>query len=1189
MRRKGRKQIAILITLMFLFSFFPGYGLAEETGGQDLPPVTESILSDSDLINADLMNGSPNDPLGDGAGEDLGQSPEEPNNQPINPPADPPSDLPNNPPANEPGDEENGDSEGFPEGEPADISQQVANLEEAVIGTELIVNYVLLNDDGDRVQLKSVTLPNLTSGDTVKGTELLTSEYESMQFLYSEPEELILVEGENTITLFYGEEEIVGDNPDNLSEFSTGITPAEPFYYPPAKRMMLMTKMLLNAESGLVWPAQGAINLQKTAAPVEGTENQWEVTLTVEGKNIQTTSDVVLVIDRSGSMSGNKMSNTKLAAKEFVDKLLLTDGATRIAVVSFNANAQVVSQFTDYSGKAGLQTNIEGITATGGTNIQAGIHQAQILLEASQATNKVMVLLGDGEPTYSYQVTEASGITLTGHSGWLSTPDIEYSNPQITAINYDNIVGSGGDYPLTGWGSSSSWRYQIPCDDHGSHATDFPANNGIPTIYEAGLAKSAGIQIYSIALNAGSNGEYVLNNCQDKGYYQLNSSDLTALSGVFSEIAGNIAYAATNADVTDPMGAMFDLVADDVTDIRVSQGSVTINPANTINWNVGNVVEGTPATMTYIVQIKAGAAADQLYPTNDTTTISYTDVNGLPASKDFEIPEVSIGGGRILIKGYLVNDSGQPINSEGTVVDRPDQAFRLYENSYSNEPLAYNVTYNVTQPGHSGHQYVKYVWNSQTGTAETVPILLQASAPTQTVWFGYKEVYYYTVTWLDEDGTELEKDLNVLYGTTPSYDGTTPSKAATAEFTYTFAGWTPAISPVTGDATYTATYSAATNAYTVTWLDEDGTELEKDLNVLYGTIPSYDGTTPSKAATAEFTYTFAGWTPAISPVTGDATYTATYSAATNAYTVTYRITGSYFTDDEYATETYEFGADVTAIATPKRSGYIFHGWNGVPQTMPAKDVVVTGYYTKTGGGGGYDPEPKEPIEIVEEEVAIPLNKDDHFAYIVGYPDNTVQPEGIITREEVAAVFYRLLDANYRETIKTTSNDFPDVGLDRWSSKHIGTLASVGIVVGYPDGSFRPGNSITRAEIATIASKFDKLSPFTDNSFSDITGHWANQYINSAAKKGWVNGYPDGTFKPDQAITRAEFMTLVNNVLERRVQKENILPDAKKFPDLSSNEWYYEEVQEAINSHYYQRATRQDYEEWTEIYYPELDM
>ena len=331
-------------------------------------------------------------------------------------------------------------------------------------------------------------------------------------------------------------------------------------------------------------------------------------------------------------------------------------------------------------------------------------------------------------------------------------------------------------------------------------------------------------------------------------------------------------------------------------------------------------------------------------------------------------------------------------------------------------------------------------------------------------------------------------------------------------------------------------------------------------------------------------------------MTGDAIYTATYSAVTNSYTVTYKITGNYFTDDEYATQIYEYGASVTAAATPSKSGYIFHGWTGVPETMPANDVTVTGYYTKSGGGGGGpsgpggSTEPEEPIEVPEEpEVAIPLNKDDHFAYVVGYPDNTVQPVGNITREEVAAVFYRLLDPGYRETIKTTSNDFPDVGLDRWSSKHVGTLASVDIIIGYPDGTFRPGNSITRAELATIASKFDKLSPFTGNSFSDIEGHWANEYINSAAQKGWVAGYPDGTYKPDQAITRAEFMTLVNKVLERRVLKEDILPDARQFPDLSPDEWYYVEVQEAINSHHYERATRQDYEIWTDIYYPELDM
>ena len=165
-----------------------------------------------------------------------------------------------------------------------------------------------------------------------------------------------------------------------------------------------------------------------------------------------------------------------------------------------------------------------------------------------------------------------------------------------------------------------------------------------------------------------------------------------------------------------------------------------------------------------------------------------------------------------------------------------------------------------------------------------------------------------------------------------------------------------------------------------------------------------------------------------------------------------------------------------------------------------------------------------------------MNLADHFAYIQGYPDNTVRPEAHITREEVAAVFFRLLDPDYRELVRASVATFSDVSPDRWSSKHIATLANGGILEGYQDGTFRPDNYITRAELAVIASRFDKLSFLDENKFSDVEGHWAEKYINSAAAKGWVEGYPDGTFQPDKYITRAEFVTLVNRVRTARFMR-----------------------------------------------------
>ena len=209
------------------------------------------------------------------------------------------------------------------------------------------------------------------------------------------------------------------------------------------------------------------------------------------------------------------------------------------------------------------------------------------------------------------------------------------------------------------------------------------------------------------------------------------------------------------------------------------------------------------------------------------------------------------------------------------------------------------------------------------------------------------QVKTYTVTWVNWDNKELEKDKDVPYGATPKYDGKEPTKAGNAQYSYKFTGWNPAVSPVTGDVTYKAQFEAVTNKYTVTWVNWDNKELEKDEDVPYGADPEYDGDTPTKAADAQYTYTFKDWTPEVKTVTGDATYQATYTKEANSYTLTYDLDGGEWTEatNEFP---YEYKATVEVIKTvPTREGYKFSGWRSEEVTiendaftMPAKDVVL---------------------------------------------------------------------------------------------------------------------------------------------------------------------------------------------------------------------------------------------------------
>ena len=234
----------------------------------------------------------------------------------------------------------------------------------------------------------------------------------------------------------------------------------------------------------------------------------------------------------------------------------------------------------------------------------------------------------------------------------------------------------------------------------------------------------------------------------------------------------------------------------------------------------------------------------------------------------------------------------------------------------------------------------------------------------------------------------------------------------------------------------------------------------------------------------------------------------------------------------------------------------------------------------------HTPTPSTPTVEIPDEDALGLNTDDHFAYIIGYPDGTVQPNGQITRAEATTIFFRLLTEESRSANLTKTNGYTDVAFDAWYNTAISTMTKAGIVDGYPDGTFRPDAPITRAEMAKIISLFAKLDK-SESRFSDIAGHWAEAYIRLAAGNGWIAGYPDGTFGPQRNITRAETATMINRVLDRVPSEESHLLSRgvmQIWPDANPGDWFYLAMQEATNSHDYERNAKWAAadEQWTAL-------
>lgn len=335
-----------------------------------------------------------------------------------------------------------------------------------------------------------------------------------------------------------------------------------------------------------------------------------------------------------------------------------------------------------------------------------------------------------------------------------------------------------------------------------------------------------------------------------------------------------------------------------------------------------------------------------------------------------------------------------------------------------------------------------------------------------------------------------------------------------------------------------------------------------------------------------FTPNFSWTSTAAGTYTGtgrlDCNYCPYYKEDTfTGYAVTYDLNGGSAAENADYDETIVVSGHNTFIQpAPDKQNDRFAGWKADDGTLyqPGEAVVVTAPLHLTAQWtSDSDNDAFASALPVAAITLLGLDTDDHIAYVYGYPDGTVRPNGTITRAEVTTIFYRLLTSARRDEIFTSENSFRDVDSSMWYNKAVSSMAAGGYIQGYADGTFGANKPITRAEFVCLAARFaTKTTGFA--SYTDVdNGHWAARSIAICASNGWVQGYEDGTFRPDQPITRAEAMTIINRMLGRGVSKGYVCKGAARFTDNDPGSWYYYEILEATNDHEYRNA--RPFEQW----------
>ncbi|WP_312702207.1 VWA domain-containing protein, partial [Sedimentibacter sp.] len=497
-----------------------------------------------------------------------------------------------------------------------------------------------------------------------------------------------------------------------------------------------------------------------------------------------------------------KMQAAKNSANSFVDTLLATSelqSLNKIAVVSYSGDAQIDRGLSNSATE--LKSTISTISASGGTNIQAGIIEAQSVLSTSTADNRYIVVLSDGQPTFSYKATVASGANSTDRDyNYPPASELAY---KLTSFDINDRRGSGSSYTFSSYNVNS---YSV-------------SNNGVPTISQALIAKKEKIEVYSIAFDVVGNDNAIFTMkyvASSNDHYYLATDDL---SDIYTNIAGKISKAATNAKVVDPMGEDSLMgynftVIDNNSEYPVtpSQGTYEVaSDKKTISWDVGNVTE-TTATLTYYIKLNVdeGVMLDKedLLDTNNDAYVTYKNYLDKWSRQHFERPKLTIGSGVINVKYYLVDSSGNPINTSGvstTYANRVD----VDDMDTSTEDINTQIT--VAQYAKLINGYVNFSTTAKDDSGVDVSATLNVTRKPINLNFPYYKTY--TVTYAPgTQGTFTAQVTDELV-----YGATTPAAPATpGNSGYTFTGWDPEPSAtVTGNVTYTAQWSQ--DKYTVTY------------------------------------------------------------------------------------------------------------------------------------------------------------------------------------------------------------------------------------------------------------------------------------------------------------------------------------------------------------------------------------